>query len=140
MGVCKNAEITVSCDPAAVASARSWALAELRSMYTAVGGEKSLDIQTVVSELVTNAVRARCSRLTLALVAHHTYVRVASNDDASGIPVKQDTSQVRNNGRGLVIVDALCTRWGVHPGNAGKTVWADVPLGDDPGPTFACQA
>lgn len=30
-------------------------------------------------------------------------------------------------GRGLVLLDAVATRWGVHPGpGGGKTVWAEL--------------
>ncbi|MFD5747910.1 ATP-binding protein [Streptomyces sp. NPDC127033] len=31
-------------------------------------------------------------------------------------------------GRGLVIVDALCEKWGVRPRDPGKTVWAQLPI------------
>lgn len=80
MGVCKRAQATVSCEPAAVAWARHWALRELTDMYTAVE-TVAPDVQTVVSELVTNAVRADARCVSLALDAHHTYVRVATSDE-----------------------------------------------------------
>lgn len=136
--MCKKAEITVSCTPGSVAQARRWTLAELAAMYADVG-EASLDIQTVVSELVTNAVRAECDRVSLAIDGHHTYVRVATTDDAPGLPVKRDPPPDSGRGRGLVVVDALSTRWGVESGSEGKTVWADVPLSGDLGPTFDCD-
>lgn len=127
------------CDPAAVAWTRHWALAELRSVYGEVG-ESALDIQTVVSELVTNAVRADCRQLSLAVDAHHSYVRIAAGDDAPGDPVKQQPTPEQIHGRGLVIVDALSTRWGVERHDGHKTVWADVPLTGSLRPSFECRA
>jgi anti-sigma regulatory factor (Ser/Thr protein kinase) len=118
--------------------ARRWALRELASVFAEVD-EVALDVQTVVSELVTNAVRADCTRLSLTLDAHHTYVRVASSDDAPGDPVKQDPTPDVAHGRGLLIVDALSSRWGVHWHDGSKTVWADVPLPGNLGPTFDCS-
>jgi anti-sigma regulatory factor (Ser/Thr protein kinase) len=135
--MCKKAATTVSCEPVSVAWARRWALGELRSIYLALG-EASLDIQTVVSELVTNAVRAKCRRLTLALDAHHTYVRIATSDDAPGDPVKMEPAPDHSHGRGLLVVEALSTRWGVQRGDGGKTVWADIALHGNLRPTFEC--
>jgi anti-sigma regulatory factor (Ser/Thr protein kinase) len=136
--MCKKAETTVSCKPAAVAWARRWALAKLRSIYAGLD-EASMDIQTVVSELVTNAIQADCHDLTLALDAHHSYVRIATKDDAPGEPVKQHPTLDMARGRGLLIVDALARRWGVEHEAEGKTVWVEVALADSAGPTFACE-
>lgn len=129
----------MSCEPAAVAWARRWASAELTSIYAGLG-ESLPDIETVVSELVTNAVRADCHRLTLELDAHHTYVRIATSDDAPGTPVKQQPTAELSRGRGLLIVDALSTRWGVDRQERGKTVWAEITLSGASGATFACDS
>ena len=135
--MCKRAETAVSCAPAAVAWARRWALGELASMYRQVG-EVSLDVQLVISELVTNALQAECTRVSVALDAHHTYVRIATSDDAPGVPVKQPLTSDQSHGRGLYLVDALSSRWGVDAEDGGKTVWADVSLSGQLGPTFEC--
>jgi len=102
-------------------------------------GDALIDVQTVVSELVTNAVRARCNRLVLALDGHHGYVRIAATDDAAGEPTKRTPTPDHNSGRGLHVVDALSARWGVDRNDSEKTVWADVALTGDLGPTFACR-
>jgi anti-sigma regulatory factor (Ser/Thr protein kinase) len=121
-----------------VAWARRWVLSELASMYRQVG-DLALDAQTVTSELVTNAIRAQCNQLTLALDAHHTYLRIATSDDAPGLPVKQHLTPDQSHGRGLHVVDALSSQWGVAAKENGKTVWADVPLNGDLGPAFECR-
>jgi anti-sigma regulatory factor (Ser/Thr protein kinase) len=135
--MCKKAETTVSCAPESVAWARHWALSELTSMYANLGSVSS-DIQVVVSELVTNAVLAGCSRLLLVIDGHHSFVRIATEDDAPGFPVKQEPTSDRTHGRGLLVTDALSSRWGVDPDGGGKTVWADVPLPGELEPTFDC--
>lgn len=136
--MCKTANTTVGCEPAAVGWARRWTLRELISLYATLG-EDALDIQTVVSELVTNALQAECRRLTLALDAHHSYVRIATSDDARGEPVKQQPRADQAHGRGLLIVDALSKRWGVERDQHGKTVWAEIALADNPGAAFDCE-
>jgi anti-sigma regulatory factor (Ser/Thr protein kinase) len=135
--VCKTAETAVSCTPAAVAWARRWVLAELTDLYQEVG-EVSPDIELVVSELVTNALRAECSRVSVAVEAHHTYLRIATSDDAPGTPVLQPLTPDQNHGRGLHLVDAVSLRWGFEVENEGKTVWADLALSGQVGPTFDC--
>lgn len=117
--------------------ARSWALRELTALYAGVDAVAP-DVQTVISELVTNAVRAGARRVSLALDAHHTYVRIATSDDAPGVPAKQHPTPDQNHGRGLLVVDALAARWGVDHEHGAKTVWADVLLRDNLGPTFQC--
>jgi len=32
----------------------------------------------------------------------------------------------RRGGRGLLLVENLCLRWGVLPGLRGKTIWAEL--------------
>ena len=53
-------------------------------------------------------------------------------------PVPGDTDE---HGRGLIIVNALSTRWGTHPAHGGgKYVWAAIHLHTQPGdrpPTWA---
>lgn len=119
--VCKRAETTVSCEPASVAWARRWALRELTSMYAAVDSVAP-DVQTVVSELVTNAVQAQARRPSLSLDGHHSYLRIATSDDAPGVPAKQHPTPAKSHGRGLLVVDALAARWGVNREHGSKTV------------------
>jgi anti-sigma regulatory factor (Ser/Thr protein kinase) len=136
--MCKKSATTVSCVPEAVSVARGWARKEVNSVYAALG-DVSYEIETVVSELVTNALQAGCRRLTLAVDAHHSYVRVAASDDASGDPVEKRPSPDMAHGRGLWIVGAYSRRWGVEREDQGKTVWAEIALADSPKPTFECQ-
>jgi hypothetical protein len=42
------------------------------------------------------------------------------------VPLRLDLS--RDHGRGLAIVDALASAWGVEPRLLGKAVWFDLNL------------
>lgn len=106
-------------------------------MYRQIG-DVGLDVQTVVSELVTNAVRAQCSHLALMLEGHRDYLRIAATDDAPGTPVQQTPAPDQSHGRGLRVVDALSSRWGVDVSEGDKTVWADISISPDLEPTFNC--
>ncbi|MFI9051522.1 ATP-binding protein [Streptomyces sp. NPDC053427] len=94
------------------------------------------DAATVVSELVTNALRYGaadgdpddvCSAW-LALTRQETTVLCAVSDGASSAPVVRPHDELAESGRGLHIVDLLSDSWGwTPPDRLGKTVWATVP-------------
>jgi anti-sigma regulatory factor (Ser/Thr protein kinase) len=81
----------------------------------------------LTSELVTNVVvHARTPmRLHLDLTEHG--IRVAVADDAPRVPKARETHQGRLTGRGMNLVAALASEWGVEPCPTGKTVWFELP-------------
>ncbi|MFD9975905.1 ATP-binding protein [Streptomyces sp. NPDC059017] len=96
----------------------------------------------VVAELAANAVtharvRGRCFRLTLTIETPDT-LRVEVTDPRGDRPLQPRTAATATaaapdptaeSGRGLLLVDALATRWGSAPyPPSGKTVWACLPL------------
>lgn len=87
-----------------------------------------LDIaRLLVSELVTNAViHGRSSpRLDVdTAVSGALYVGVG--DDDSRYPAVQDDDDDSLSGRGLRLLDALASRWGVRPDPPGKVVWFEL--------------
>jgi hypothetical protein len=42
------------------------------------------------------------------------------------LPVLQESSPTAESGRGLSLVDALATRWGIDPASPGKSVWFEL--------------
>ncbi|GAA2470943.1 ATP-binding protein [Streptomyces thermolineatus] len=100
----------------------------------------------VVSELATNAVRhgsrdGQPLELRLLLLPDPAVLRVEVSDTRGGtapapvpprpVPVHAADSadDGAESGRGLLLVDALATRWGWVPGpGTGKTVWAELDL------------
>lgn len=105
---------------------REWSLATLRRW-----GLPHLvdDINTVVTELVTNAWQAGASELLVLMKRGRArdLVDIAVWDDAPGVPVKRDPDHIAESGRGLHLVEALAVDWGHERdpgGGPGKTVWA----------------
>lgn len=85
------------------------------------------DCSVVVSELVTNAVVHAASRCVLRLSNQPRSVRVSVIDFGPGTPEPLAPSEARVGGRGLQIVNALSTAWGVDGLIDGsKIVWAEV--------------
>jgi two-component sensor histidine kinase len=87
-----------------------------------------LDIARVlVSELVTNAViHGRSSpRLDVGATTSGALF-VGVGDDDSCCPAVQDDDDDSLSGRGLRLLDALASRWGVRPDPPGKVVWFEL--------------
>lgn len=92
------------------------------------GDEAGETAELVVSELVTNAVRAGSSTLTLALHLHVGELRVSVADTASGWPRPRPLTPDSPGGRGLYLVEQMTSSWGVSPTTSGKAVWASLTL------------
>jgi hypothetical protein len=54
-------------------------------------------------------------------------------DPDSRPPILREAADADEAGRGLVIVEALCRRWGYfYPESSGKTVWGELTAPDYP--------
>ncbi len=91
-------------------------------------------VELVVSELVTNAVRAcagmppGASSVRLWLCSDCDRVLVRVWDGNGRMPVRQCLGPGAESGRGLLLVDSLSAEWGAYRPAAlgGKVVWAMV--------------
>jgi len=97
-----------------------WGLADL--------GEST---ELLVAELVTNAVKAsqavtRASPVRLWLVSDSVQILILVWDASPQPPVRVDTSDEAENGRGLILVEAISEQWGWYSreDSDGKFVWA----------------
>jgi anti-sigma regulatory factor (Ser/Thr protein kinase) len=81
-------------------------------------------VALIVVELVSNAVRHAGGCTAVDLLADGQTI-VAVTDRSSVRPRLQGSGD--EGGRGLLIVDALCTRWGTRGHGTGKQVWAELP-------------
>lgn len=84
------------------------------------------DAEIIVSELLTNAINAQCDLAELRLSARQDCVRIEVHDDGTGMPELQYPGIADQHGRGLLIVSALASKWGVEPSSDGKRVWAEL--------------
>ncbi|MEU6226329.1 ATP-binding protein [Streptomyces sp. NPDC047042] len=89
----------------------------------------------LVAELAANSVlHGRVPGRDFALFLSHDdrqgVLRIEVTDTHPALPVRRAPGLEEDRGRGLLLVDALATCWGVseRPG-PGKTVWAECHLG-----------
>jgi serine phosphatase RsbU (regulator of sigma subunit)/anti-sigma regulatory factor (Ser/Thr protein kinase) len=129
----RAAQFALDGGPQAIGAARA-ALTEF--LGDAAGPQRLYDLQLLVSEVVTNAVRHGGARtgeqvdFRIALMADQ--VRLEVRDPGPGFhditPALPDTD--RGGGYGLYLVDLYAQDWGVS-GAEGTCVWFEVPLGAD---------
>jgi anti-sigma regulatory factor (Ser/Thr protein kinase) len=101
------------------------------------------DSEMVISELVTNAVEAtgvtdphpqwralaNLAVIRVRLLLYDTRLIIDVWDRESTAPVLKEAVPEDEYGRGLSIVDALCTRWDYfYPQTGGKVVWAELAI------------
>lgn len=91
-----------------------------------------LDVVTLlVSEVVTNAIVHAGTEVEVSVQLTPEAVRIEVTDKESGLPVARDASDEDTTGRGLALVDALASGWGVEARQDGKVVWFEVPRLDE---------
>jgi len=90
----------------------------------------AVDLALITEELVVNAVEhtGAAPRMTITLKAREVTVSVR-DDLPFPAPRPQLSCVGRPCGRGLQVVTALATHWGVTQHEDGKTVWATVTTG-----------
>lgn len=136
--MCEYARTNMPCAPASVALARGWVTDELSRMYENPATAAD-DAALVVSELVTNCVRAEAHEFEISVEGHRRRVTLAMTDDAPGMPVRRTPRSSDTNGRGLNIVEAVSKNWGVEQSVRAKTVWAELAVADNARPLFGCH-
>ena len=88
------------------------------------GSVRADDVVLVVSELVTNAVRAGAVQVDVLLEINGERIDLEVTDDAGGWPAQRQAEVDDDGGRGLSIVEQLADRWVVSPQRSGKIVRA----------------
>lgn len=81
----------------------------------------------MTSELVTNAVVHARTPLSLSLRSRDGCIRVAVTDDDSRPVHRRRGEATDEDGRGLLLVEAISSAWGVEPLlGGGKVVWCEL--------------
>jgi anti-sigma regulatory factor (Ser/Thr protein kinase) len=130
-----TAELALGAEPDAVPRARHFA-SRLLIDHTP---HRAADAELVVTELVTNAVLHGLPPVVLRIDQLANRIRVEVEDGGRTVPVQPRQSAEAMTGRGLALVGAVATAWGVDPAvnGVGKLVWAEIADGghgdqDDP--------
>jgi anti-sigma regulatory factor (Ser/Thr protein kinase) len=131
MEVSQASVVLLPCLPSSVGMARGQLSTELRSrgIFPATVGDAAL----VVSELLSNAIlHARPlpgSRVRVSWGLRPAQIELAVGDGGSEtLPRAFHPSLSSIGGRGLAIVEHLCSSWGVRSDDQGTTVWAVLPV------------
>ncbi|WNI14694.1 ATP-binding protein [Actinacidiphila sp. ITFR-21] len=130
--------IALAAVPNAVRDARDFVALVLRHQQRdALGDAATL----VVSELVTNALRASTDAgpaaladgsfdepgLSAQIIVQPNAVRLSVRDPSPRLPHLSAPDRDAEHGRGLLLVQALTSRWGVYRlPTGGKVVWAEL--------------
>jgi anti-sigma regulatory factor (Ser/Thr protein kinase) len=101
----------------------------LADCLTGFDSTQLANAQLMVSELATNAVVHASTVFTVTVTRRATSALVAVHDTGGGLPAVRPPAPDAVNGRGLRIVRALSSDWGVDTEPDGKTVWFEIPSG-----------
>jgi anti-anti-sigma regulatory factor/anti-sigma regulatory factor (Ser/Thr protein kinase) len=82
--------------------------------------------QTVVTELVTNAIQHAGTSIDVAFTNTRTHLHIAVHDRSREQPHRVTGEE--NSGYGLLLVDAFAATWGCGSTPDGKVVWAAIRL------------
>jgi two-component sensor histidine kinase len=138
--MCQEFSVRYPCDATVPTQARVFATAAVHDALAGPGvDELAESVAVVLSELVTNAIQAGCSQVTVGLDVHRSHLRVAVTDDAPGWPRLLIADGQEVHGRGMAIVSSLAQIWGVQQLSAGKQVWAELIVTVALADGLACQ-
>ena len=114
--------------PASVAAARHFVAASLASWRP---GEQAQVAVLLASELVTNAIvhsgpHRPSDEIAVTVNTTDGLARIEVRDNAPGAPELRVTSVDSHSGRGLLLIDALSSRWGFARSGRGNAVWFEI--------------
>lgn len=116
---------TMPCEPESARRARLLVTAALDAWGI---GELAETAALIVSELIGNAVSHTRCRVVRVVVRRKPggVVRIGVADNSRAVPELGRPGSHSEDGRGLVLVEALSWRWGYEPRSKGKLVWAEL--------------
>jgi anti-sigma regulatory factor (Ser/Thr protein kinase) len=114
--------LSLPAEAASVATARRFILEAKWS-----GTKEHADrLALLVSELATNAVLHARTEFSISVHSLGRKVRICVEDGNPSLPVAKDYGPTAATGRGIALVEALSSRWGVEQKAAGKIVWFEL--------------
>lgn len=132
-----SSQLRLPAVPSAVGNARRFTRDRLRRWEL---DEFAADVELIVSELLTNAIRAtgtlafpvhsadprrRPKAVSVCLKPVLTSINIEVWDTDPTPPMPADAAELAEFGRGLILVEAISDEWGYYlSGKGGKVVWA----------------
>jgi anti-sigma regulatory factor (Ser/Thr protein kinase) len=86
-------------------------------------------VALLVSEVASNAVLHARTDFVVTVVLDDSSIRVEVTDGSPLRPMIKQYEADSVTGRGLHLVDAAASRWGVESSEPGKTVWFELDRG-----------
>jgi hypothetical protein len=119
-----QARLTLREEPQSVPQARSF----VTEVLIALGLDDYAEgVRLITTELVANAIRRRTGLCAVELMCTKALVRVAVADNDPELPKVQPLDPASECGRGLHLVSAFSSAWGVDSlTDGGKVVWAEL--------------
>lgn len=121
----REARAVLRGEPAQVKAARDFVSSAIRSWRMA--GLADGVVRELASELATNAVLHARTDFTVVVRYDGDRVRVEVGDGSRALPQRRDSIREETTGRGLMLVEALSSAWGVLETVNGKRVWFELP-------------
>jgi DNA-binding NarL/FixJ family response regulator len=129
-GVAETAKAKLEAQPQSAASARRFVDETLHRWHC----DELFDVVGLLtSELVTNAILHAHSEIELNVSMTPDTIRIDVVDHSSAMPSPRTAAEEDTSGRGLGLVEALATSWGVDERPGGKSVWFELPRPDKGG-------
>ena len=119
-----RAELAMPPDPTAPAYVRQW----LRDMLRGSGLPSDVlhDALVIVDELVTTSVVHAATPIVVTLEYSPDACRCSVRDRCTSGPLPRLIERADGTGRGLRLVNAIATAWGVDRSESGTMVWAEI--------------
>jgi anti-sigma regulatory factor (Ser/Thr protein kinase) len=118
-------ELGISAELTELAKVRQWVRTVLRGLPANIVGTAVM----VVDELTSNALRHGRAPYHVRLLTGAAKLRIEV-EDAGGEPARRRAPSERG-GRGLLLVERCAAAWGQLRRPGGKTLWAELPTGQD---------
>lgn len=110
--------------PRSLALVRRYAVDACRALGW---GDSTETVALLTSELATNAVlHAYGAHLQVRVTERGPWLRIEVQDGSTVRPVPRGAYRYAENGRGLLLVEALAANWGTQPAGSGKTTWFEI--------------
>jgi len=122
--ICETGELAAECD--APGEARRTIVRALRRQ--GCGEVLVQDAALVVTELAANAVVHAGSPFSVSVSLREATLRIVVADNGPVATAATSRHLAPRKGRGLGLIDALCTCWGADLTARGKVVWGELQL------------